>query len=130
MVVRVLDDGDVCQSDVRRAEAAFLVEDGAHVFVGREKAFHEDVAFAAVDEVACQSSSLNVVFFLDNLELVDVDLLFLADLGDTSRVADEGGFDEAVVDSVVDSADCVVVHSVSCYKTFFRTALQHVEHFV
>ena len=130
MVVRVLYHCDVCQGDVRWAEAAFLVEDGAHVFVGREKTLHQDVAFAAVDEVACQCSSLNVVGLLDDSELLDVDVFCLAYLRDTSLVTDEGGIDKTVVNSIVDSANSVVVHSESRHETFLRTALQHVEHFI
>ena len=130
MISRVLDNCYVCQSDVRWAETAFLVKNGAHVFVGREKTFHEDVAFATVDKVACQSCCLHIVFLLNDFELVDVDVFRLADLSDTRRVTDKGGVDKTIVNSVVDSANSVVVHSKSCHETFLWTALQHVEHLI
>ena len=67
-------------------EAFLLVENGAHVLVGREQAFHEHVAAAFVDKLHGTHAGFGLVGFLHNLELGGVKAMLLADFPDGSLV--------------------------------------------
>ena len=111
VVVRILDHGHVAQNGLGRQQAALLVEDAAHVFVGAAKAFHQDVAFAVADHAHGLGDRFELVLVVDDVEDGRVDLLVLADFQDLVLVADEGDLDDAFLDGLGSGGDGVVVHA-------------------
>ena len=132
MVGGHLHDGHVRQHVVLLAghEAALLVEDGAHVLVGREQALHQEVALALVDELHGHGAGLGVVGLLDHLELVGVDALSGADLLHGLDVTHEGGLHDTAVDSGAHSGDGVGVIGISCHHSFLSFCFDQLKQVV
>ena len=112
VVVGVLDDGDMGQRDIRRAEAAFFVKDGAHVFVGGQQTLHQDVGFAGINEVASHGSSFHIDRLMNDFEAVGVDVLGFAHLSNHVFITDEGGLNETFLHGSVHCTNRVIIVGV------------------
>ena len=128
VVVGVLDDGDMGQGHIGRAETALLVEDGTHVLVGGQQALHQDVGFAGVDEVASHGSGFHVNGLVDDAEVGHVNAFGLAHFGDHFLVTEKGGFDKTFFHGSIHCTDGVVVVSIGSHKAFLGFAAQNLEH--
>ncbi|MBQ5689145.1 MAG: acyl-CoA dehydrogenase family protein [Bacteroidales bacterium] len=86
------------------------------------------VSFTCIDEVASFCSCFYFVWFVNNSEFVNVDAFCFANFCDNIFIAAQDTFYQTVVDSSANSADCVVIISVSCCQTFLWTATQYFKH--
>ena len=114
-----LDDRYVAQHALRGEQSGLLVEDAAHVFVGRDQTFHQNVGVARNDRCDGLLDAFHVVGFIDDVESLDVDAVLLADLFDDLLVAEERGLHEPLLVSLVDGFQRMRILSVSDGQTFF-----------
>ena len=114
-----LDDRYVAQHALRGEQSGLLVEDAAHVFVGRYETFHQNVGVARNDRCDGLLDAFHVVGFIDDVESLDVDAVLLADLFDDLLVAEERRLHEPLLVSLVDGFQRMRILSVSDGQTFF-----------
>ena len=113
------DDRNVAQDAFRGEQPGLLVEDAAHVFVGRDQTFHQNVGVARNDRCDGLLDAFHIVGFVDDVEGVDVDAVLLADLFDNLLVAEERRLHETLLIGFVDRFQRMRILSVSYGKTFF-----------
>ena len=113
------DDRNVAQDAFRGEQSGLLVEDAAHVFVGRDQTFHQNVGVARNDRCDGLLDAFHIVGFVDDVEGVDVDAVLLADLFDNLLVAEERRLHETLLIGFVDRFQRMRILSVSYGKTFF-----------
>ena len=82
-----LDDRHVAQHAFRGKQSCFLVENAAHVFVGRDQSLHQHVGIAGNDGRDGLLHALDVAGFIDDVECLDVDVVLGADLLDNAFFA-------------------------------------------
>ena len=109
----------MAQDTLRGEQSGLLVEDAAHVFVGRDQAFHQNVGVARNDRCDGLLDALHVVRLVDDVERLDVDVVLLADLLDNLLVAEERRLHETLLIGFVDRFQRMRILSVSYDKTFF-----------
>ena len=115
---RHFENGHVAQHALGREETRILVQDAAHVFVGRDESLHQDVGVARHDGRDGQPHAVDVALFIHDLEDRTVDPLGPADLFDDLFVAVEGRFDQSLIICVVDGAERVGILAVGDGQPF------------
>ncbi len=108
----------MAQHAFRGKEARFLVQNPAHVLVGRHQAFHQHVGVARHDGRHGLLHALHVVLFVDDVERVDVDAVFAAHFFDDGLFAVEGRFDQPFLIGFVDCLQRVGVLPVGYGQPF------------
>ena len=132
VVTRNLEDSHVGEHVVLFAghKAGFFVEDGAHVLVGREQAFHKDVTFTFADEANSLGAGFVFVGFLNQFEFVGVDTLVGANFLDGIDVTNQCGVDNTFVNSCANGANGMGVVGISSYKSFLSLGLNKFQKIV
>ena len=92
-----LDDRYVAQHAFRGKQSCFLVENAAHVFVGRDQSLHQHVGIAGDNGRNGLLHAFDVAGFIDDVECLDVDVVLGADLLDNAFFAEKRRLHEALL---------------------------------
>ena len=107
----------MAQHTLGREEARILVEDAAHVLVGRYQTLHQHVGTAVDHSLHGEVDTCHIARLVDDAEDIDVDLQLAAGLLDRGLVAKERRLDQTVLPCVVDSLDRVRILTVGYGET-------------
>ena len=121
MVAGHLDDRYVAQHAFRGKQSCFLVENAAHVFVGRDQSLHQHVGIAGDDGRNGLLHALDVAGFIDDVECLDVDVVLGADLLDNAFFAEKRRLHEALLVGFVDSFQRMRILTVCHGQPFFTS---------
>ena len=119
VVGRILDNSNVRQGGLRRAKTLLLVQDSAHVLVSGQQTFHQDLAFAGIDEIAGLGSRLCIHVFGNDGKLGHVEVMLLAHFLDFFGIADKRSVNHTQFHSSVNRLNGVRIVGVGRYQSFF-----------
>ncbi len=130
VIVERLGHGHVGEDGAVVHEAFFLVQDGLHVAVCGEQAFHEKIPFAGVDQFHSPAGGGEVGIRVHDTKHGGVDPFLLAHFFDLVFVPDQDAFDEVHCHSLMHSANGVGVHRPGRHEALVGQRPQDIEHLV
>ena len=119
----------MAQHAFRGTEPRVLVEDAAHVLVGRDQTFHQHVGLARDDGGDGQLHALDVALLVEDAENPGVDAVFAADLLDDGLFAVERGLDQPLPVGGIDRLDGVRILTVGDGQTLFAFLSRFLDDF-
>ena len=124
-----LDDRHVAQHALRGEQSGFLIEDAAHVFVGRDQSLHQHVGVACHDGGHGLLHAFHVAGLVDDVECLDVDVVFGAYLLDDFLLTEQRGLHDTFLVGFVDGFQRMRILAVGYGQPFFTPFSRLVDDF-
>ena len=109
----------MAQHPFGRKQAGVLVEDAAHVLVGRNEALHQHVGVPRDHGGHRHPDAVYVHALIDDLEGVDIDVFLAADLFDDAALTVERRLDEPLAVGFIDGLKSMRILAVGHGQPFF-----------